>query len=1002
MVATGQGHGQVPDFLGENKEETMALVPWYKAVNPREDLRGGKPLDASEFAAHLDQVRSKRAHEVYQNPKLFFERTFLTKNLTSLAGEVVKRLSGDRTETSAVFNMTTQFGGGKTHALMLLYHLATQGEAARSFKGVNDVLGKAGTSALPRADTAVFVGTEFDSMTGRGGDDGTPRRMTPWGDIAYQLGGVEAFNKIEKHDKEGIAPGGDVIRSFIPEDRPCLILMDELMNYVSRNRRSDLSSQLYSFLQSLSEESRARNNMVLAVSIPASLMELSSDDQSDYDRYKKVLDRLGKPIIIAVEGETTEIIRRRLFEWQGVPSDARRTIKAYSDWIIEHRNQIAGIDPDHALDAFTSTYPFHPSLISVFERKWQTLPRFQRTRGVLRLLALWISKAFEQGFKGAFNDPLITIGSAPLDDPTFRTAVFEQLGENKLDIPVTTDICGKSDSHAKRLDEAAVATIKNERLHRKVATSIFFESNGGQMNAYATFPEIRLAVGKPELDLGNIETVMDALAPPDGCCYYLDCRKNQYWFSLKPNLTKVFSDRKANIKPEDIEEYVRREIQAVFNKPVDIGTHFKPSIERIFFPDKSSDVPNQPKLTHVVLNPDKSLSDPTETENFIDQMTKNYGTSSRVYKSALIWSVSETAINLQEEARKLKTWESIHDERRELRLDDDQVKQVKQNIDRAERDLTESVWRSYRFVYLMGRDNRPQKVDLGGINSSSAHSLPSLIISRLKQMDEIADPYPSPKKIIENWNPSIKEWSTKAVRDAFYASPQLPRVLSEDAVRECIAKGVGSSLIAYVGKTGTGEYQPFRFGDGLNYMDVTISEDFYIITGDEARKYIKPPTLTTIRIEPASESMKPGFRRTFVAKCLDQNGQEMTGIETEWSATGGKIDNQGTYTAGSEEGSFIVKASCGDVSGSATAVISVRREPPPPPPRKRLRWIGEIPPQKWMNFYSKVLSRFTIGKGLKITVQFDVDLEDGISQQQVDETRSNLRDLGLHDDVEVD
>lgn len=154
----------------------MPLKSWYKVVTPREDLREGKPLDASEFAVHLDQVRDGRAPSVYQNPQQFFERTYLTQNLTGLAAEVVRRLSGEKTETSAVFNMTTQFGGGKTHALTLLYHLAKNGPAGKDWAGINKILEKSGIRTLPKAETAVFVGTEFDSLTGRGGHDGTPIR----------------------------------------------------------------------------------------------------------------------------------------------------------------------------------------------------------------------------------------------------------------------------------------------------------------------------------------------------------------------------------------------------------------------------------------------------------------------------------------------------------------------------------------------------------------------------------------------------------------------------------------------------------------------------------------------------------------------------------------------------------------------------------------------------------------------------------------------------------
>jgi len=302
----------------------MALKPWYKVATPREDLRDGKPLDASEFAVHLDQIRDGRAPNDYQNPEQFFERTYLTTNLTALAAEVLRRLSGERTETSAVFNMATQFGGGKTHALTLLYHFAKNGSRADGWAGVQKLLERAGVSTVPEAAVAAFVGTEFDPAIGRGGEDGTPLRKTPWGEIAYQLGGEEAFAVVAEHEKEGMAPAGDAIRRFMPADRPCLILVDELMAYISRaRRRSGLVPQFYNFLQSLTEEARGRSNVVLVVSIPASELEMSADDQQEHERLKKMLDRLGKAVIMSAENETSEIIRRRLFEWDSSNSRSR-------------------------------------------------------------------------------------------------------------------------------------------------------------------------------------------------------------------------------------------------------------------------------------------------------------------------------------------------------------------------------------------------------------------------------------------------------------------------------------------------------------------------------------------------------------------------------------------------------------------------------------------------------------------------------------------------------
>src|SRR6516225_684710 len=187
----------------------MALKPWYKVVTPREDLREGRPLDASEFAVHLDHVRDNRAPADYQEPQRFFDRTFLTRNLTELAVNAVRRLSGIKVETSAVFNLTTQFGGGKTHALTLLYHLALGGPEAVNWKGVPSILEDAGVKTVPASAVAVFAATEFDSLTGRGGKDGTPLRKTPWGEIAFQLGREKSFAFVAEHDKKGEAPGGE-------------------------------------------------------------------------------------------------------------------------------------------------------------------------------------------------------------------------------------------------------------------------------------------------------------------------------------------------------------------------------------------------------------------------------------------------------------------------------------------------------------------------------------------------------------------------------------------------------------------------------------------------------------------------------------------------------------------------------------------------------------------------------------------------------------------------
>lgn len=975
------------------------MQPWYKVVTPREDLRQGKPLDAAEFAVHLDQVRDQRGSEDYYNPVRFFERTFLTKNLADVASQVVRRLAGEKTETSAIYNMTTQFGGGKTHALTLFYHLARHGPKASKWAGVSQILEKAGVPEVPAAATAVFVGTEFDSIQGRGGDDGTPLRKTPWGEIAFQLAGAEGFQVVAEHEKSLTAPAGDVIRKFLPKDRPSLILVDELLNYVSRNRKSGLSAQLYNFIQNLSEEARGSDRVVLVGSIPASELEMNVEDQSDYERFKKMLDRLGKAVIMSAESETSEIIRRRLFEWDPravaangrviLPRQAIETCGEYADWLNENRPQIPNwFSIDHARTTFESTYPFHPMVLSVFERKWQELPRFQQTRGILRLLALWVSNAYQQGYTGAHQDPLISLGTAPLEDTFFRNAAFEQLGESKLEGAVTTDIIGKSDSHAVRLDEEAVDTIRKARLHRKAATAIFFESNGGQTKSEATVPEIRLAVAGPDTDLGNVETALEALTDS---CYYLTSERNRYYFSLKENLNKRFADRRASVRDPEIESRVKEEIQKVFSATE--------GIERRFFPEQSAQIPDVPSITFVVLSPEHSIQDDAQLDGRIEGMTREYGKSARTYKSGLIWVVAEATAPLREEARKLLAWEDIRDEG--LKLDDAQRKQLGASIDKARRDLTESVWRTYKNVFLLGKDNTMQTIDLGLVTSSAAESLPKNVLARLRQNGEIEKEV-SPRFLVRNWPPAFTEWSTKSVRDAFYASPQFPRLLQADTVRETIARGVRDGQIAYGSKNPKGIYDDLLFETNCDAAGVEISDDVYILTPEEARKHIEPPRLEKLIASPANVQVKPGAKHAFTVEGLDQFGHTIVPGEVRWTATGGVIHDDGVFEAGADEGSFLVTAASAGKAATAAVRIDAESIPTPPPPvakASKLVWKGEVAPQKWSQLYMKVLTKLVSTGTVKLELRIEATPTEGVSDHQVEETKAALRGLGLGDDV---
>lgn len=973
----------------------MALKPWYNVIAPREDLIEGKPLDASEFAVHLDHVRLGTAPKVYTDPEKFFHRTYLTQTLLDMAAQTVRRFSGITTETSPVFNLTTQFGGGKTHALTLLYHLARSGNKAKVFQGVDRILAKAEVDEIKTAKTAIFVGTEFSSVNGRG-EEGEPIRITPWGELAFQIGGIKGFELFAELDKTFIPPGGDDLNRLFDRKLSYLLLFDELLNYVSKHRNyHDLGAQFYNFLNTLTEFVRSRKNIVMAVSIPASELEMNTEDQADYDRFKKMLDRLGKAMFMSAEKETTEIIRRRLFEWHGLPDDARKTISEYVSWIEEHKSHLS-FNTDTARQQFESSYPFHPAVLSLFERKWQSLPRFQQTRGVLRLLALWVAKSYNDGYKKITKDSLITLGTAPLEDTNFRAAVFEQLGENKIEAAVTSDIAGKEESWATKLDLEAIDAVKKSRLHKKCATTIFFESNGGQTaQGLATIPEIKLAVGDPDLDIGLVDGVIQTLLDS---CYYLTTVNNKYKYSIHENLIKRFSDRKASIQAPVINELVEAEIKKVFDK----GGRF----EKVMFPERNNQVTDRPVLSLVVLHSSKRIKD-AETKAFLEDVISNYGNSARVYKSGIIFCVAEDGQPLKEEAKKFLAWETIYDEALELKLDDDQRKQVKVSMERAKKDLVENIWKTYKNLVLLNKSNQLQTKDLGLIHSSQAKTIAELFLTRLESEGEVTNEI-NPNFLVRYWPPAFVAWSTKNVRDAFYQSPQFPRLTDPESIKATITKGVANGFLAYVGKKGN-KFNPFFFNQQLVSTDIEISDDMYILTGEEARKNIEPRKLANIKIIPSDVTIEPKKSYSFIAKGYDQHEDEINIDSIAWKTSNGSITDAGVLTVEETEGTYKITAKSNGITASATATVKKKDETKTPTPeitvipqspgKTKISWSGQIDTKKWNVFYTKVLAKFASNPNLKITIKFEVEDEGKSGEQKKEETKTALKELGLEENI---
>jgi hypothetical protein len=341
-------------------------------------------------------------------------------------------------------------------------------------------------------------------------------------------------------------------------------------------------------------------------------------------------------------------------------------------------------------------------------------------------------------------------------------------------------------------------------------------------------------------------------------------------------------------------------------------------------------------------------------------MLREYGTSSRTFKSALIFSVPESPDTLREEARKVLAWESIQEEAGDLKLDEVQVRQLDESVKRASRDVREAVWRTYKLLIFLGKDNKLKRVDMGLVHSSAADSMVAFIINRLRQDGDLESGI-SPNFLVRNWPPALKEWPTKSVRDAFYASPQFPRLMSVEAIKDTISRGVANGMLAYVAKTGSGDYKPFLFNQAIIPGDIEISDEVYIIPKDAAEAYLK-------------------------AKA---SGKEPTAASLALQAE----DASAPSTTGAAAGSGTLAEA---PSGRGRANGKGEQQPV-----QSMTWTGNIPSQKWMNFYTKVLSKFAANSGLKLKLTVEVSPEGGVSQQKVEETKAALRELGLGDDIDT-
>jgi hypothetical protein len=825
----------------------MAMEPWYKVATPRKEVREGRSFNPDEFAIALEQVVAGTAPVDYRDPAQFFARTCFTRALRDNSGLVLRRLAGKTENTAPVQTLVTQMGGGKTHMLTTLWHLAKGGPVSSTWPGVADLIRSAGLAEMPSAKVAVFVGNAWDPQ---------PLRETPWIDIARQLAGEEGVKALGPSAGQA-PPGTETINRVIGLVKgPALLLFDELLNFFSRHRA--FAEPMHAFLHNIVRGFVGTSFRSAVVSLPRSQVEMTDWDQQWQDKIVKVVGAVAKPLLVGDEAEISEVVRRRLFEDLGSEKIRRNVAKAFGDWCFERRAQLppewTAVDTaateakarEFLQGRFEACYPFHPATLSVFQRKWQALPQYQQTRGTLAMLAQWISLAAQEGYRKARTEPLVTLGSAPLGEPGFRSVVLGQLGESRLVAAIDADIASER-AHARALDADTKGPLRD--IHRRVGTATLFECSGGQTDKVAHLPELRFALGEPEVDTTSVDNA--ALALEERSYFIRRVGSDGFRIGYQPTMKKVVSDRRASLDEET-------EIKPVLRKLVEEEFRRGASVPVVPFPRDGAEIPDTPRLTLVVVEPEAEWSGAGSLREQIADWTRQRGKSPRLYPGALVWCLKKPGRDLREKIEVSLAWKRVAREVADGTLGGDFDKSDRAELQSKVKDSEEAagdeVWGDYRFAVLAdGQEPDGLKViDLGAGHSSSGETLCGRVIAALKS-EALLNESVGAGYLERNWPPALKEsgaWPLASLRQSFL-NGSLTRLVDPDAIlkNRIVEFVVNGDFGLASGQRTDGKYERLWFQEGVAPEEAGFEADVFLLRKGTAQA-LKSGVIPTSESQP--------------------------------------------------------------------------------------------------------------------------------------------------------
>ena len=614
-------------------QPASGLKPWREIATPHPDVASGSYQQA-EFAADLWQVYLDEGSDEYRLPNEFFGRTYLTEGLKQLLTGALLRLSGIGGDP--VIELQTNFGGGKTHAMLALYHLFSC-SSIEQLPGLEPIFEAAGVKELPKnVNTVVLVGNKISPGQIHQKSDGTQIR-TRWGEIAWQLGGSEGYEMVKEADVTSTNPG-DALTKLFNKYAPCLISIDEWVSYARQlHEKSDLPAGSFhthfTFAQTLSESAKNADRALLVASIPSSDIEIGGERGKEaLDRLKNAIGRVESPWRPASAEESFEIVRRRLFQTLTdtqlfVARDAviKKFSEMYRTQAQEFPLECREADYERRL---REAYPIHPEVFERLYSDWSSLEKFQRTRGVLCLIAKVIHSLWERDDRSL----LIMPAHLPMDDPQVQSELTRYLDDNWLPI-IDKDVDG-SNSLPLTLDRQN-PNLGRYSACRRVARTIYLGSAPTLRAANKGIEDRRIKLGCTQPG-ESLATFGDALRKLSDRATYLYLDNNRYWISTQPNVTRTAQDRASQYLEDKYkvwQEIVKR-LKTDRTKEEFAAIHVAPQ--------STADIPDEANLgiRLVIVGPQyhhSKTTDDNPARKWVEEILNNKGSSPRYHKNTVVF-----------------------------------------------------------------------------------------------------------------------------------------------------------------------------------------------------------------------------------------------------------------------------------------------------------------------------------------------------------------------------